>query len=119
MATLRDLLQRQGLTVSEPVTQPAPAPAAPTASSTTVDLTRARKVVLRRERKGRGGKTATVVSGLGLRARDLETVARTMKRALGCGAHVEGDDVVLHGDLAERAQAWLAGQGVAKIVLGN
>lgn len=118
MATLRDLLQRQGLSVSDSPPEPAPAPSAPGPAGT-IDLTRARKVVLRRERKGRGGKTATIVSGLGLRARDLETVARTMKRALGCGAHVEGDDIVLHGDLAERAQAWLAGQGVAKIVLGN
>ena len=45
-------------------------------------------------------------------------VVRDLGEALGCGARVEGDEVVLQGDLVERAAAWLAGLGVAKIVSG-
>ena len=54
---------------------------------------------------------------LGLPARDLERVARELKRGLGCGATVEGDTIVLQGDLAGRAGPWLAARGVRKIVL--
>src|SRR5262245_61740694 len=92
--SLRDLLAARGVTVA-PATPPAPAPG-------DVDLSRAAKVVLRRERKGRGGKTATVVAGLGLRPRELDRVARELKRALGCGATVEDDAIVVQGDLAAR-----------------
>jgi translation initiation factor 1 len=108
---LGDALAARGVTVSPE------APARPDTGD--IDLSRVGKVVLRRERKGRGGKTATVVAGLGLSARDLERVARELKRALGCGATVEGDVVVLQGDLAARAGPWLTARGVRKIVVGS
>lgn len=75
--------------------------------------------MLRRERKGHGGKTATVIAGLALAPRDLERVTRELKRGLGCGASVAGDTVVLQGDLAARVEPWLAARGVRKIVVGN
>lgn len=87
--------------------------------SSAIDLTRTAKVVLRRERKGRGGKTATIVAGLGLPVPDLHRVAREMKRGLGCGATIEGDTIVLQGDLAARAEPWLAARGARRIVVGN
>ena len=72
-----------------------------------------------RERKGHGGKTATVVSGLGLPARDLEAVVRALRRALGCGASIDGDRLVVQGDQVPRVRAWLAAQGARRIVVGN
>ena len=81
------------------------------------DLSSAGKLVLRRERKGRGGKTVTVVDGLP--SADLVGFARDLKKALGCGATVEDGSVVLLGDLAERARDWLAARGAKRIVLGN
>ncbi len=39
-----------------------------------------------------------------------------MKSALGCGAVVEGEDVVLLGSLVERAADWLEGQGAKRVV---
>ncbi len=74
------------------------------------------KVVVRRERKGRGGRTVTRVQGLGWGDDALTDLARTMARALGCGAGIEDGDVVLQGDLGDRAAGWLADQGVRQVV---
>lgn len=75
------------------------------------------KVVLRHEKKGRGGKTVTRIAGVPAERR--EDTARSLRRALGCGATVEGADVVLLGRVADRAAAWLRDAGAARIVVGN
>lgn len=75
------------------------------------------KIVLSRERKGRAGKTATRVRGLP-EAR-LDELATRMKKALGCGATVEEGDVVLLGDVVERAAKWLREDGAPRVVEGN
>ena len=63
------------------------------------------RLSMRLESKGRGGKVVTRISGL---PRDLlETVASRLRKALGCGANVEGEDVILTGSLKERATEWL------------
>ena len=69
------------------------------------------RIVVRREKKGRAGKTVTRVSGLEL--------ARELKRALGCGASVEDGDVILQGSLTERAAEWLERERGAKVRIGN
>lgn len=119
LGTMGELLARQGVrpSVAAPALPPSPMPAAREAE--TPDLARCGKVVVGRERKGHGGKTATVVAGLGLPARDLDRLARALRRALGCGATVDGDLLVVQGDQATRVQAWLAAQGARRIVLGN
>jgi len=71
------------------------------------------KVVVRREKKGRGGKTVTRVSGIA--AAHREALAGQMKKALGCGATIEDDDVVLLGSLVDRAADWLAAEGAKRI----
>jgi translation initiation factor 1 len=77
------------------------------------------KIILRREKKGRGGKTATVLEGLRLPDDALQDMAHQLRRSLGCGAHVEGTSIVLSGAQAERVRAWLSAQGATKIVIGN
>ena len=61
----------------------------------------------RKERKGRGGKTVTVIEGFGVPLDRLAALVKKMKKALGVGAAVEGDNIVLQGDVAERARQWL------------
>jgi translation initiation factor 1 len=70
------------------------------------------------ERKGRGGKTATVVEKLGLPPRQLAAWLLDLKRSLGCSGAVEGEALVLQGDLRERAAALLEQRGVKKVVRG-
>ena len=72
---------------------------------------------IRREKKGRGGKTVTRVRGLP--PDELPRWAGDLKRALGCGATVEGDDVVLLGDLVGRAADWLTARGAKQVLRGN
>lgn len=75
------------------------------------------KIVVRREKKGRGGKTVTRITGLPVAHR--EAIAASMKKALGCGATVDGEDVVLLGALVARTVAWLEGEGAKRVVAGN
>ena len=77
------------------------------------------KLVVRREKKGRGGKTVTVLSGLTLGPPALQALAREMKKALGCGAILEGATIVLQGDIAPRVQSWLQQHGAKQVVVGN
>jgi uncharacterized repeat protein (TIGR03833 family) len=73
--------------------------------------------VVQREKKGRAGKTVTRVSGLP--PEGVEEVARRMKSALGCGATLEGDDLVLLGSLVDQASRWLEREGARKVVVSG
>jgi len=71
------------------------------------------KVVVRRTRKGRGGRTVTLVQGV---TAGHEALSQTLKKQLGAGARVEGDEVVVQGDQVERLARWLESQGIRKVV---
>ncbi len=75
------------------------------------------KVVVRKEKKGHGGKTVTVVSGV-LPAH-LDNICGALKTKLGSGARIEGDDIVVQGDLVDRVDAALVALGAKKIVRGS
>jgi translation initiation factor 1 len=115
--TLGDLLRRQGVPVGTAPAPPAARPSPPTEDA--VDFGGAAKIVLRREKKGRGGKTATVIEGIKLPPSGLERIARDLKRALGCGATVEGTTIVVQGDLSARIEPWLVARGATRVVVGN
>lgn len=74
--------------------------------------------VVRMERKGRGGKEATVIEKLGLPPKELEQWCKELKQALGCGGVVDADTIVLQGDLRPRLPAVLTARGVAKVTVG-
>ncbi|MDD9942212.1 MAG: translation initiation factor [Myxococcales bacterium] len=74
------------------------------------------KVVLRRERKGHGGKTVTVLSGMVLRGIELAAFARFLGKGLGCSARVAGDQVVMGGDQREPAAQLLLARGATRVV---
>lgn len=77
------------------------------------------RAVVRFERKGHGGKQVTLVEKLELAPTELETWCRELKQALGCGGVVEGDAIVLQGDLRARLPAVLTARGVGKISVAN
>jgi translation initiation factor 1 (eIF-1/SUI1) len=76
-------------------------------------------VVVRREKKGRGGKAVTIAEGAGLVGRDLNELARAAAKALGTGARVEGGALVVQGEQVERVAAFLASRGLTDVVRGN
>jgi len=67
------------------------------------------ELIVRRERKGRGGKGVVLVQGL--TSDQCKPIARAASKALGRGARVEGKEVVIQGDLADPVLDWLVGQG--------
>lgn len=75
------------------------------------------KVVVARSRKGRGGKTVTMVTGVKAAARDA--VCRDLKKALGCGATLEDDAIVVGGDVADRVRSWLEEHGARRVITGS
>ena len=76
------------------------------------------RAVLRRERKGHGGKEVTRVEKLGLPAAELGRWCKELKRELGVGGSVEGEDLVFQGDQRDRLKPLLAGRGVRQVVVG-
>ena len=62
-------------------------------------------------RKGRGGKTVTLLSQITGTPEGLKTLAKQLGRALGTGARTEGSEIILQGDVRERALSWLRKQG--------
>jgi translation initiation factor 1 len=77
------------------------------------------RAVVRLERKHRKGKEVTVVEKLGLSPDALAEWCRALKQALGCGGSVEGDAIVLQGDLRPRVPAVLTARGVGKITVSG
>jgi translation initiation factor 1 len=76
------------------------------------------RAVVRMERKGRRGKEVTVVDKLELAPIELERWCRDLKQALGCGGAVEGELIVLQGDLRQRLPAVLTAKGIARVTVG-
>ena len=50
------------------------------------------------ERKGHGGKTVTVISGLPLDAAALTSLAGELKRRCGCGGTIKAGKIEIQGD---------------------
>lgn len=77
------------------------------------------RAVVRYERKGHGGKEVTFVEKLDLRPAELETWCGELKKALGCGGRVDGDAIMLQGDLRARVPQVLTARGVGKITVSG
>lgn len=63
------------------------------------------------EKKGRGGKTATIITGFTCAGKELLDLASRMKSALGCGGSARGGEILIQGDRREGAARFLRAQG--------
>ena len=63
------------------------------------------------EKKGRGGKTMTVVDGLPRNTAFLKDLCAELKRLCGTGGAVEDGAIELQGDLRERLRPHLTSKG--------
>jgi translation initiation factor 1 len=69
-------------------------------------------VRIRRESKGRGGKTVCVIDGLDLPGEKLKTLLKRLKGQLGTGGAVKGDSLEIQGDHREKLLALLDQEGI-------
>lgn len=112
LSALRDALP-PGETAQREAAKPAETPSDP------VVALLARRVVVRRERKGRGGKTVTVVQcAEGGDEAALEALARELRKALGTAAHREEGAVIVGGDIDDRVADWLSQRGARRVTRG-
>jgi translation initiation factor 1 len=74
---------------------------------------------IRREVKGRGGKTATVAGGFQLEKDGLKQLAAELKRCCGTGGSVKGGEILIQGDHRETVLAALKKRGFAAKLAGG
>lgn len=110
--SLGSLLQGSGFAASTPAPD-TPDPPAKSPTRDALDLSSAGRLALRMERKGRGGKTVTVIDGVP--AAQAKGVAKALKKHLGSAARIEGADIVVQGDLRERIASWLGAKGARDV----
>jgi translation initiation factor 1 len=68
-------------------------------------------VRVRRERKGHGGKTVTVIDGVIGSEAELTTLAQQLKKLCGSGGTVKDGNIEIQGDHCEKVMAKLSGLG--------
>lgn len=56
------------------------------------------------ERKGRGGKQATILSGFDCPDDELKAVATTIKQRLATGGSARGGEILIQGDCRDRVR---------------
>ncbi len=56
------------------------------------------KVIVRLDRKGRGGKSVTVIEGLRIPIKDREALLKELKAGLGTGGTVKDTSLEIQGD---------------------
>lgn len=71
------------------------------------------RVVLRREKSGRNGKTVVIVGDFAAHfpAADLENLARRAKQAVGCGGTLANREIELQGDDPARVRRFFEAEG--------
>lgn len=77
------------------------------------------KLVVRREKAGRGGKTVTRLQGLRTSPEGLQARAQMLAKALGTRAWVEDSDILVAGDQTPTLPRWLEAQGATRVIVGN
>ena len=63
------------------------------------------------ERKGRKGKTVTLITGFVGRSSDLEELSKELKAKCGIGGSVKEGEVILQGEVVERVASLLREMG--------
>lgn len=63
------------------------------------------------DRKGRNGKTATIVEGFTLPQQQVEELARRLKQKLGAGGSVREGEVLIQGDRKKEVVEFLKNEG--------
>jgi translation initiation factor 1 len=84
-----------------------------------LNLPRDGVVRLLRDRKGRGGKTVTLITGLRGKPTELDALLSDLKRMCGTGGTLRDDVMELQGDFRDRLHTELERRGYTVKVAGG
>ena len=76
-------------------------------------------VRIRKESKGRGGKTVSVITGLPLADSELKELGKQLKQLCGTGGAVKGGAVEIQGEHRDKLKAALEGRGYTVKLAGG
>jgi len=96
-----------------------PRPAAPAGSSSAAAAPRDGTVRIMRDKKGRGGKTVTLVVGVPGPESSLLQLTRELKQHCGTGGTLRGDVIEIQGDFRTRLQELLVKRGYIVKIAGG
>jgi translation initiation factor 1 len=74
---------------------------------------------IRREKKGRGGKTVTVIKDLQLTPEDMKALAKQLKKSVGAGGAVKDGAIEIQGDNRDAVAARLQQLGYKTKFIGG
>lgn len=63
------------------------------------------------EKKGRGGKTAVIISGFEGSQEDLKTLAKYLKTQCGVGGNAKNGDIIIQGNVRDKVMELLKNEG--------
>ncbi|MDR3252785.1 MAG: translation initiation factor [Tannerella sp.] len=66
------------------------------------------------DKRNRGGKTVTLISGFRGRDEDLETLAKQLKVKCGAGGSAKDGAIIIQGDVRGKAHDYLTKEGYLK-----
>ncbi len=69
------------------------------------------------EKKGRGGKQATIITGFNCDDDELKEIAATLKQKLGTGGSARGGEILIQGDRRKEVPLLLASLGYKSRVI--
>lgn len=69
------------------------------------------------EKKGRAGKTATIITGFNCAPAMLQDIAAKLKRSLATGGSTRGNEILVQGDRRAAVQSALNGMGIKSRII--
>lgn len=63
------------------------------------------------EKKGRGGKTATIIEGFEISDEEIDEIARSLRKRLGTGGSARGGEILIQGERKTDVAKLLAEMG--------
>lgn len=97
----------QGLDLPEGTDTPAD-----TSADAETGIKETARIEVAMERKGRGGKTATIITGFTIADEEVAKIAATLKSKLGTGGSARGGEILIQGDRRDDAVRMLKEMGL-------
>lgn len=107
-----DLLLAAGIEVTEVTKAESPEPAKASPSDMTLPWHLLNGAQLRIDRKGRRGKTVTLLTGVEMPDKAASEMSKALGKSLGCRGFIEDGQIVLQGDHTKRIGPVLASHDV-------